>query len=37
MRDCLVGVLVADELAEDELLYLPAVEDDRLFYNQTVS
>lgn len=30
--ECLVGVLVTEELVDDELLYLPAAEYDRFLY-----
>ena len=33
LRECLIGVVVADELADDELLYLPAAEYDRFLYS----
>lgn len=40
LRECLIGVVAAEELADDELLYLPAAEYDRFLYindNQTMS
>lgn len=33
LRECLAGVLVTEELADDELLYLPAAEYERLLYS----